>query len=1573
MSNESSSVWVVASRKVDAVSKYDVGEFVPIKKGLDDCRVLFKSGFLGRFGDGVESTAGVQSAEINNAAEWFEFSSLSDLSFQLAADIQQFQSSFNSEVELGLGSQSDRVSYEISWDANKNSKVIVELNAAQLLDVSFEGSRQGNYRRLNAAEKQRLGLSANRQFWIFETSSGDSQAGVVRFSLTKISNNLAVDVQLPQPLGKKKQFGLLRIRQSPDQDFEVESQLVELTVSNLQRDRVFQFSDQQQVRVQPKDRAGNGNQIQYQVSSSEVTLVNHNSLVQKIYLVVRKPVNVSPVNHQPILTVSSENASINNVHYRESLRRYAGEKVDESSAGGSWRVVVPAGDSDVVHAILEIALVRENQWNLYPLELPDVMINGISVDQQSKVTADSHWLLVDLNRFASAGIEENLRSLAWLPSLGFDSATSERFMGKQHLNVEFELTSGKTESLVFLLPRRLVVMLAIVILGLFIALAMCFQRNRHVLFVCLLFLFLVFVFGGMYGLLAALAFWGFAIGLIMRELNRLCKFSPSKKLQPASQNGTTSRVGLMLLLICLPLGSVNAQVDSAPKSGAKNDKSKKSVSAYIPVDEKDKPIGIAYLPAGFYEQLSKQKRSQASLICKNQAFEIQSKTDSRNLAAAIRLDLFIDEPKKLTLPLSIDGAIFDAQAVTIDSNPVSFRPINGNQAMEIVVEKAGEQTIEIEFQVPLKNNTAVNLKLPFDGAVEMVNRSGVLYSIQPTRNSRKSDDSKKLMRPNDSVLVEGAKSLALMPGNQMVGELTVVETIDLSQTPIGRELVVLSDEPITRSLRFSLGKQSKLESAPDRIRRVNGQFDVVGQDRRELRYSFSENFQLSPGPLRISPFDSTTHRVEKHLLLLRNGGNQKTIANVNPLGINELARRWGVLDSLLDTDDFDRAFEIRNGQRFQLWIGSPDEELNCIANHHYYLSRDSVNLRSEFELNSESAISVLEIQVPPAIQNVRFRLGEKILNSVAKVDGSYAVLANLDQPGRYLIELTGELAIESNKIKFFSPHLNAVSYESFSHFWTSRNRSISTDLLMPAEVMTSTPGFVPAGMLPGGSHELVSTSNHTFSELNIKEDVVFAPGKTEHRLSINLAKYNVGQWIGIELPRESELTESQQTEIEETLLGVVEKSNSLFGPQIWIPLISEQRRSFEVDFVQTIEGSRIGFARPLNCQKIQRQVSLPEKINGNEVQWRIEDGVIVRSVNDRIIWEVDREKPVAQYQLRDSGGDPMTVKFAEVAMDDSMQKMTCRFFLIPGDQDQVEIALPPGKLVGSVQVCGVTRNSQTIDNNNLQIQLLNSRFLQVIDVVLYSSGSTYSGYRQWSVPTVQRVEKYPVYFQCRSEWTVVRLQKVEFDSLLHARVDFVEDAINNFELNLENGEGWNGVLKSWVDAVIPSENLSAELQSRLDNLPFGTTPQDLTYANTAANVCRPGRTVHLLPSNEVQVVPPRKEQRREMQFQILAAIAAIGFLAMLTVRLPHWFRAPIFSFLMISMIWVFGVTWISLTPESIFAWCWLLFASLFVGLVIIDAVLKLRVYRDNRNRSDANGSAEGSVVSTQMDRGQTTN
>lgn len=1579
LENESSTAWIVASKKIDSVNKYRISEFIPVNIGVEKTNVQFKSGFLGRFAGGVEATSGVPSPSSKNGTELFPLSKMDSMRFQLATDIKQFETTFESLVDVDLGSNTDRVDYRVTWDAGENRQVIIELNAVSLDQVVFHGSQGGVYKRLNGGEKGRLGLSASRQYWMFEIGAGfESGQAEVSFSLSGTGADNSLQVELPQSIGSSSSHGQLRVRKGPVPFRVASDSLSEFTSAGENSFRVFQFGKQRSVLLNREPAINIEQPVIIQVLQCRTSYLDRQRFLHEIELVYQTLGTGPAGDVPPEINVALNDAVIRKVTLRKGKAFYSGSGSSGADDSSSWTVGLPES-RNLSHAVLEIAAVRESGWNLAPLSLPAIQLNGEEISQSFTVEAGNRHRLVDLKNILAWDSAESLKNLTWLLSFSLDSETSRQMAGTQGTRESVVLKRGVSDSAVFLLPEKVITLLSITLLAAFGMISLTLKRNRQVLYASLLFISLVFLFGGIYGLAAAMGFWGFSIGLIIRELRRLCRFSGFGSSGGPVGNSSVVRTSLIVFLLLGFSGSASAQnkLSTTDKENEGKGTDEISVPALIPLDKDEKPTGIVYLPAKVYEQLAKTKRSTGPLVCRNTSLEILSQTDATGFAGQLRFELELDRPKRLVLPLVITGAIFDSEAVTIDSEPATFRPAGSGNAIEIDIPKAGRLIMEVRFQVPLTSKTSFEMRVPFGAAVSVSNRSGVSYSIQKKSNNAGSKVHE--IKTNENGLVDASGRIVLTPGKRGQNALDVIETLDLTSSPVKRSFVISTNSSLSEPVRFTIGKNAVLKTQVPGLSSDNKSFVFSGEGKRQLKVELEEEIDLRPGALEIALLRSTSHKINKRLLLVRSG-DAEIDAVAKELTADELESKWGSVGASIDIDKFRYSFEP-NGERFNCWLNPQSQEISCLAQHHYYLSKQEIRLKSEFDLSSETAVPVFFVKIANNLENIRFRLGESSLDWIRMGSDQIVVFSKLDQPGRYLVEMTASYKSDFKDLWLVEPVVEAGSYRSQCFVHTNRERLLvgklpeklagnSAGFRNDSNSTSGEKGYILAGTLDGGIHRIPSKINSGFDKIEGREEVNFLPGKTSHRFVVQLPKFEVGQWLGIELPKSASLNDEQKKQIEEVEQAVVERSNVLASTQIWVPLTERNKKNIVIEYDQPLVGNRVEFAKPINARSISRKILVPDRIGTSELRWSFEDGLVSEEKEGGTEWTDDRLDSSASYVLAASDTESLQVHFAESAIDDSAQVLSSRFYLSPGDRREFSFRLPENQVVQSIRVCGCEREWVMNRGREIHVPLLNNRFFQIVDIVVYVAGQSSYQVTEITIPAIQDVGKYPVFFQNHSKLTVAGLPEAELGTLKQMRRDFVGLAINNYELNLDKGESWHGVLNSWIESVRARDPLSEELKNRLANLQAGNRFENHRYAKSGLNPCSLNSIVFELEARSVQLRQPVTRSLGPIQIRILGSILALGIIAVLTARLPYWFRAPIFSFAMITLIWVFGVTWIALTPESIFAWCWMLFAVLFVCLVVIDAVLKLRGYnaiRDSRIIEEGGDS----MSTTQLNAGRT--
>ena len=241
----------------------------------------------------------------------------------------------------------------------------------------------------------------------------------------------------------------------------------------------------------------------------------------------------------------------------------------------------------------------------------------------------------------------------------------------------------------------------------------------------------------------------------------------------------------------------------------------------------------------------------------------------------------------------------------------------------------------------------------------------------------------------------------------------------------------------------------------------------------------------------------------------------------------------------------------------------------------------------------------------------------------------------------------------------------------------------------------------------------------------------------------------------------------------------------------------------------------------------------------------------------------------------------------------------------------------------------------------IRLQLLNRRHLQVVDLsLLLKTGQ--QDLISVGMPIVVGAGRFQRFFQCGEGWIPAGVSENPPNELDNCRTEFVTGAIELFELNHEGATGWSNVLMGYLrmnpNIGLDDREISMRIQQATGQDRENSTVIQLT------ELCSMDLAIFEFTGNSVELVKKPVVLDSVPRLRLIGIVVTLGLIAFSTGRMPRGYQSIIYSFLLACVVWVLGVIWLSLTPDSIFAWCWILFALLFALLFVIDSLLQLRIY-----------------------------
>lgn len=1550
LENENPAVWVVARRKLDSVSTYSIKDCLPVAVVNSRTRVRLEPGFVARFSQSFASPFGIRSPTQQGIEEDFNLASLGDLTFQLTADNQRFQSPFESDLNLVVGDDSLDLGYAVKWNPQTSSRILFEFNEQEIDNFVFSAKGYGTLRQLNANEKLRLGLFASRTYWAVEFQAAAAVESVaLKFNLVKHLSQDGVQVELPVSIDNRRTQGTVKIRNLADNRLRIPvEKLVETGATNSEGYRVFRYSGESNLLIANAGVDSTQTMgVELQVLRCEYEIKNRNESIQTIQFVYRK--DVGSFKH---CLVKLDSTSVDYVSAEVGNQVIRAEKLNEG-----WHLMLP--DSTLSQrAELRIVHRPTTQLPYWFLEVPQVEIDKQKVVEPYRISYDTGLRSINVGRWLSSDPHGNLETLLWLPTLAFDSETMNQIKNLRPLGPG--LDSGSSASGLIMVKAEFYTTITLGLAMAFLAISISFRRNRSVLYSCIASLFVCFLMAEPFSFLASSAFWGFALGLVIRELKRLCTFS----------RGMAPSASVLLLVFLVAgdsqwvCGQSSGTSSGMPTPETSQENAKTVVPVIIPLDADDKPKDIAYLPADFYESLKTLQPLRNRLICQSTTLEISAQSNSKLVQGSCQLKVFVTETGRIRLPFFVKGAIYDSDAVTIDSRLASFQPLMEEKQVEVVFDRKGEQVLQIKFQVTGQSQPELSMNFPFSAPVSIVNRSGLDF----VTSSDQSAATSQIVQSGESHKLLVEKQLRLVSVDAESMAVSIIELLDFSVSPVRRTVRIIPEATFDNNVLLTMPDNVELLNPGNGAAASGRQVSLETTGLDEVKLELVDRNLGNSGQNDLGKVAVTSHKIESYSLLVKDN-RENEIRSVMSAGLSEQQlvdelSKWNRNGERLDREQIESGFMLSRAQNARFWLVPQNNDLSCFALHHFFVAADQVRVRSEWDLSSESFLRSFVVEVPEYLEVTDVSSGGKAIPFIRTAPNELCVFSNLDQAGRFLFEMNGTFLPHGSRFKVFDPRVKATVSTAKVYVWSNREKRVDAESLDRVDTRPSENGYYFVGECKDFDTELLIRDLNQFEKIHLDEEVVFVSSKSRHQVHLKLPNFSVGDWVGLDLPYDATITGEIQIGEKNVEELVVERSDTLKKKQIWIPLLNKSASDIRFDYETPLENNEVTFCEVINSRTSERTQTLPLSIADDSLDWQLNGGAIVSRTAESALFRDDQSTIAltARFAIRKQTDKALRVVMQEVVFDVDSKRLSCRFFLDPGNQTQCELEMPAGHYLESVMVCGQKRNWYR-KSNRIVIPLMSNRYLQVLDVRTIPNFEPNKPSLDIEIPRVPEAKSPAVYFQCSSSMVPTECRKVDGVDLVNSRSDFLSKSISLFEINDENNPGWQAVIYSMVQSIKVSELESAELKQRLASiLGSDAIPEEINELRAAA--IESGFDVFQL-DNDSRVRLKLNQEKTEQgpNWPFLLSIAGLGVLVTFTGRLPRWVRAPGFSMVLASLIWVFGVTWISLTPESIFAWCWILFAFLFAVLVGIDTILKLRFHRaaqitDTPSVSEANASTQ---------------
>lgn len=1515
LENQGAAVQIRASRRIERSVDYTIEDFVPVQTS-DDPVVVISNSFVPRFGSGIKTPFGLPAETPSDPGLDHRLSDLIGIRFQLPADNEKFQSGFDYVVTVNYQKSAVELEYEISWNVKQNRTMIIELDVNANTVASFKDGITGTVRLLSRSEKERLGLPPGRRFWALDVRDATGNATAkVGFAMQK-KPATQVKVPLPKSFGAGGVAGFARlIGPQIDQLQLVSDSVIELPITKP-RERVFQVYLQNTdviVKVLPT----RPDQGLFRVLSRKMKIRSNGALSQTLQVATR---DIQLWKIEPSRPLTNVTARLDQ-QYFSSIKD-----------GDKWQIRTRPS-REIQTYDLQLDFAGATYTNLQLLDFPTVTINGQTVETECRATADPGLEPLRWNQVFSRDLANNLYALFWMPSLAFDSYTTEELFPWNQNKVDHQFVR-KDAGKVFLLSKNTLAIVSLLVFSFFAIVSVKHLNSRHMYFTCLASLLFSLILAGIFAFLWSFIFWGTACGMLIRQLQRLCQFSRT----PVA---ASLAVSSLFFFTTSGANSVSAQTDAAKSLTSQSVAAQSenqavrqdtvTVPAIIPLDDQEQPTELAYVPASFYERISKGERTLESIICRKSEVEISSMTTEQQFSAAVRLELTLNEAKKIVLPFFVPNAVYDSNAVTLQSKPVSFVPDASKKTMEIEVDRSGDITLQIDFLVPIKPDTQVTLQLPFNGITYLVNRSGSEFEV--TRSNARI---RERLSSNDrkALVINEPFSLQVKPV-KTPNTVRLIELIDLRNDTPRRSIKVIAKEPFSEDFRFEV--QGMSLTTVDQIKREKGQWAVESTDRTSVELKLDVASRSRYGEYLLPRITSSNHTITDRFLLVT--GTDATVdsrwANSQISLPESILSEWNSNSSVsLSSDDLLVAASVDMDQE-SISVSPPSPALTCLAQHDFFVSRSRVQVQSQLDLSCDTSFQAFQINVPGNYSEIKVSLGGKPLSWLRTDDEQVMVFAGIDQPGRYLFEFSAEMPVDIKKLILNEPTVQANVFSSTNRVFCDRAVMLYGENLVKSELEFAQQQFASVGSIIDLAKPISARQPQPAAPLQMEETISFEQGKIKNTVALDLSKYSPGTWIGIQIPFQSTLLDPAQLQ----KIALVDESTVFARKQIWFPIVKDSQPDVQFEFLTKSDGNVLTLCSSVNSAEVSRKVLLPNSIGQDQLAWSIDDGNRKSESGAFSVFENKRTKATVTYTVDQESGRAAEVLFAEFKFLAKGKRLTSRFHLIPNENSVCRFRIPSEQMIDSIAVCGRVVQWQPETENTVAVRLLNDKQLQLIDIRTIPDFPSASQL-QLHFPTVLETNDYQGYFQCDKTFDTTQWNRSQPGDLSNRRSEFLTTAIETFDLSNAGTSKWQQVIRQFTVSIDLDSDDRNELLERFQSI---TTEQErLETLAPLEKVCRLDQPVYEVSQPTIELKSIQQQVDYSAKLRIAGVISAVALMGFFLGRMPHRFKFPIVSLLSLCAIWVFGVLWVSLTPESIFAWCWILFALMFAVLFVLESITQIR-------------------------------
>lgn len=1569
LSNEENVIRIVAEKKVNPRVDYSVRDFLIVPMVGRDSTVEFTNGFADDQTVRISADSGLPEESDQNGQVQTVFEAVEDCRFQFSSQSGLVSVDNEYLILIEVSQTSVKARYLVSVRGGASGGVnVVGISGVDQWTTTSIGQKVGTL--MSDDEKRLLGLDLTLPFWILPNAKeAQEKTQFVSEVVFPLDPTKALNVPLPFSVAGIEPRGEIQLV-CIDSGMRILVQDLDEVPSQLRFDdaRKFVISGvSPKIQIQQQDVGASVDSIE--PVSRKLTIRSNGSRHEKIHCVIQRGA-VASARRPESENAPASNDSVSNDSVSNDLEVYSFFQifvsVDErlidawmsigerdlrgQNAAGVWEFRIPHTifqDAKPLEIVLNMRYAKSEQWVISSENESTVTINGKLLELDCQAIEVSRSYVSVYPHFAfSSSVNESLVSVLWLPLQICDTATAKDLFGSY-----FESLSNQQPALqsAYVIRREVLISIGVCLFFLAVAYGVVARRLRYVLMLALVSIALGMVLNGVAALVFCFLFWGSSFGVVIRELRFLCTF---RRLVPA-----LVLLGTLFPPILNGQETKNSSIKLVPSTDEKEIR-------YIvyPVDKDSKTMGIGYLPRDLYEMATEDTVSK-SPIFHSSSIQIDATNDPKSLRLLFSFDVTCFEGE-ITLPYFFDEAVFLEDTISVNGRIVDFLPDLKNQIVNVSLSNPGRKKIDIELyqQLPVK---AFEIKLPTSGLVAVTNNSALELLAEGSGFSTESS----LNRPTKKILKQGVRTFlyqnrvigfAVSRGN---GTVSVLEDIEFSKNLERRTVVLINDASAVYDVKLTVPSNHKFTNTGDANLLLDPSTDTITVlELSKIQEIVFEKKSNVFGVFHAQPIDVRDVKVQTHFLRL-NGGDG---VSVNPNSNNSSAFRTQT-ELISEFSSIENNPEIRAKlvnpavAIFDAKVSLPSisvtaEQTSVTGSsiHRHFMSAASHRIDAEFNVSFSTPLESFLIVLPDGFEMPTVELGSVRLPTYRMSPRKIIVVTKELQAGAYRFVINSQRKISSPKRTVSTIEFDLANVITTHQIWLDRTLRVKpSPALIPPLTRQINGRFLLAGTLSfdEGVISLVNKGELASDVISMEDAIRFRNGRVLHGLQIMLQpEMSSGIQIGISLPLDA-------TEIEMVTKSCalkVERSDLFGAKQIWISPEFGSSNRISVTFESELTGNGVGLPSLIGQSLATKSVVVPRRFSDDELIWNI---AAAKPSGQKVICRLPATQDFLRYEVEERIEPTPLIELVEYVFHEDESTLACRFYLSPNGAKEIRLQIDLNQHLVSATLCGRFRQAIRLPDGEYKFDLLDHRFSQTLDLVI-------------QIPKLDRtkqlihlphvfdwpIEKSFIQFQIHEKhYSEKDLRFASFSEVDSSRKIYFRKAVETFDLNRSKLSeiSWRETLLklSQIAGIDFDSNKYPSLSRANDLLAEGSwKPDGLVFDKRIENEISADKPVWILSGNNVSIelFTPGRKINYSWMVSVVVWTVALGTLGIL---LQRWFPKliqPLFSFSLITCLWLFSVAWIILTPQSIFAWCLIILAFCMAFFFVINAVEFVRSRRRDR-------------------------